>query len=558
MLFKKIASVFLTIALIVTASSVVSADDAVSTELFKVETEAVTTASTLSVSPILYTPGEKITVRFSAAQNTGITSLKLMIKFNNSILEFNDCKSLNLFDAKNEYIKLIEDNKNGNYLLFYSENYPNISDKIGAFAEATFTVKDVCADNVSVEALLFQGQKANCTVMGRSGLQRVPFESGSNSFSIHKISAENSTVTVPTCTEQGFTTYKCATCGKDIKGNITEALGGHTPDEAVEENRVEPTCTENGSYNSVVYCSICGEQLSNKKKIIDALGHDLKHTDAKAATCTAIGWEAYDECTREGCDYTTYKEIPATGHTAAEAVEEKRVEPTCTENGSYDSVVYCKICNAELSREKKTIDALGHDLKHTDAKAATCTAIGWEAYDECMREGCGYTTYKEIPATGHTEGAAVKENLIEATCTENGSYDSVVRCSTCGEELSREKKTIEATGHKYGEATVIEPTYKEGGYSIHKCEVCGYEEKFDIKPALEYTPGDVNNDGVVDSKDALLVLRANSGLAEITPLMEVAGDLNGDGVVDSKDALLILRTNSGLKAETEFDDKKTA
>ncbi len=476
MLFKKIASVFLTIALIVTASSVVSADDAVSTELFKVETEAVTTASTLSVSPIIYTPGEEITVKFSAAQNTGITSLKLMIMYDNSILEFNDCKSLNLFNAKTESFKSVKLKDGTNYLQFYSENYPNVSAETGVFAEATFTVKEnVCNDNVTIETLLFQGQGGSCMAMGKNEngtdeLHKVPFESTSNSFSVHKISAENAAVTDPTCTEQGYTTYKCETCGKDIKGNITDALG-HTPDEAVEENRVEPTCTE---------------------------------------------------------------------------------------NGSYDSVVYCKVCNDELTREQKTIDALGHDLKHTDAKAATCTETGWEAYDECMREGCGYTTYKEIQATGHIESAPVKEKLIEATCTESGSYDSVVYCSVCGEELSREKKTIEATGHKYGEATVIEPTYKEGGYSIHKCEVCGYEEEFDVKPALEYTLGDVNNDGVVDSTDALLVLRANSGLAEITPLMEVAGDFNGDGVIDSTDALLILRANSGLKTETNSDDKKTA
>ncbi len=468
MLFKKIASVFLTIALIVTASSVVSADDAVSTEIFKVETEAVTTASTLSVSPIIYTPGEKITVRFSASQNTGITVLNFRFNYDDKILEFNECKSLNLFEAEQELFFPAE---NGSWLVFSQNNGANISNKTGVFAEATFTVKDVCADDITFNTVLIGNSKYNCEVKDDNGrLKPVPFESTSNSFSVHKISAENAAVTDPTCTEQGYTTYKCETCGKDIKGNITNALG-HTPDEAVEENRVEPTCTE---------------------------------------------------------------------------------------NGSYDSVVYCKVCNDELTREQKTIDALGHDLKHTDAKAATCTDIGWEAYDECMREGCGYTTYKEIPATGHTEGAAVKENLIEATCTENGSYDSVVYCSTCGEELSREKKTIEATGHKYGEATVIEPTYKEGGYSIHKCEVCGYEEEFDVKPALEYTLGDVNNDGVVDSTDALLVLRANSGLAEITPLMEVAGDFNGDGVIDSTDALLILRANSGLKTETNSDDKKTA
>ncbi|WP_144743347.1 InlB B-repeat-containing protein [Enorma burkinafasonensis] len=40
-----------------------------------------------------------------------------------------------------------------------------------------------------------------------------------------------------------------------------------------------------------------------------------------------------------------------------------------------------------------------HTLVHHDAKAPTCTEPGWEAYVTC--EGCAYTTYKEIPATGH-------------------------------------------------------------------------------------------------------------------------------------------------------------
>ena len=45
---------------------------------------------------------------------------------------------------------------------------------------------------------------------------------------------------------------------------------------------------------------------------VPALGHDLVHHEAQAATCTEIGWDAYDTCSR--CDYTTYVEIPATGH----------------------------------------------------------------------------------------------------------------------------------------------------------------------------------------------------------------------------------------------------
>lgn len=50
-----------------------------------------------------------------------------------------------------------------------------------------------------------------------------------------------------------------------------------TPDpegEPVIENRVEPTCTEPVSYDKVVYCEVCGEELSRETVTIDPLGHD--------------------------------------------------------------------------------------------------------------------------------------------------------------------------------------------------------------------------------------------------------------------------------------------
>lgn len=66
-------------------------------------------------------------------------------------------------------------------------------------------------------------------------------------------------------------------------------------------------------------------------------------------------------------------------------------------------------CNVTL-----TANYANHDLsfKHHDAKAPTCTEAGWEAYDECV---CGYTTYKEVPATGH--------DYVDGVCTVCGADD---------------------------------------------------------------------------------------------------------------------------------------
>ena len=227
------------------------------------------------------------------------------------------------------------------------------------------------------------------------------------------------------------------------------------------------------------------EYVTTTTETIEALGHDLEHHEAQPATCIEIGWNAYDTCTR--CDYTTYVEIEALGHTEGEAVRENEVPASCTAAGSYDEVVYCSVCGEELSREEKVIDALGHDLEHHEAKPATCTEIGWDAYDTCSR--CDYTTYIEIEALGHTEGEAVRENEVPASCTAAGSYDEVVYCSVCGEELSREEKVVEALGHDLVKHEGQAATCTQNGWNDYEtCTRCDYTTYREIA-ATGHTPG---------------------------------------------------------------------
>ena len=82
---------------------------------------------------------------------------------------------------------------------------------------------------------------------------------------------EWTTVTEPTCTEEGLRERVCA-CGEKESEEI-EALG-HTPSEAIKENEVAATCTAGGSYEEVVYCAACEEELSRKTVEVVSLGHD--------------------------------------------------------------------------------------------------------------------------------------------------------------------------------------------------------------------------------------------------------------------------------------------
>ena len=76
----------------------------------------------------------------------------------------------------------------------------------------------------------------------------------------------------------------------------------------------------------------------------------------------------------------------------------------------------------------------------------------------------------DIAHLSHIPGAAVKENEVAATCTKAGSFDEVVYCTVCGEELSREAKTIAASGHAWGGWTVERPaTVTEEGLEIRVC-----------------------------------------------------------------------------------------
>ncbi len=86
-----------------------------------------------------------------------------------------------------------------------------------------------------------------------------------------------STVTAPTCTEQGYTTYTCS-CGETYTKNYVSALGHKT----ALYNAVEPTCTEAG-YTGDEVCTICGEVIS-QGETIDATGHHFKGN-----TCTVCG-----------------------------------------------------------------------------------------------------------------------------------------------------------------------------------------------------------------------------------------------------------------------------
>ncbi len=201
---------------------------------------------------------------------------------------------------------------------------------------------------------------------------------------------------------------------------------GHTPGELVTENKVDGTCTEVGSYDAVIYCTVCGLELERR--------HDT---------------------------------IPAPGHTAGEPVIENKVDATCTADGSYDEVIRCTVCGDELNRRHETIHASGHiegASQIEDFVEPTCTGNG--GYAVVVRcTVCGEAlsrTDKTLAATGHTPSKPVVESITDPTTEREGSYVIVTYCVECGAELSRETVIVPKL-----------PTPEEPGNDGDACPWCG-------------------------------------------------------------------------------------
>ena len=131
--------------------------------------------------------------------------------------------------------------------------------------------------------------------------------------------------------------------------------------------------------------------------------------------------------------------------------------PTCTEIG-WDAYDLCVRCGYTTRKELPA----QHDLKQHAAKAPTCTEKGWNAYETCSR--CDYTTYTELTALNHD---LVQHEAQAATCTKPG-WDAYDTCSRCDYTTYAEQPAL---NHDY-QAVTVEPTCETDGYTVFTCSRC--------------------------------------------------------------------------------------
>lgn len=200
---------------------------------------------------------------------------------------------------------------------------------------------------------------------------------------------------VATCGEGGIKERACSACG-EIEYEPVAATGEHTV-QNLEMNRKESTCAVKGSYDKLVYCTACQKMLSNEKVelplaehvlgdvvtetaatctaagsgykqcsgcpfkqgvVIPALNHQLTDVAAKAPNCQETGWNAYKECTREGCDYNTKVVLPISGH--AYAIEGMFLMPPTDSTPGF-AIFECAIPGCEFVGSDITVPELSSD-----------------------------------------------------------------------------------------------------------------------------------------------------------------------------------------------------
>ena len=382
----------------------------------------------------------------------------------------------------------------------------------------------------------------------------------------------------PNCISEGNTEYwECGLCARyflDEAGtqetalqNVVLARTGHTPGEAVRENEIPATCTADGSYDEVTYCTVCSEKYSTEHKTIPAAGHrwSVKYESDKSGH-----WHI---C--EVCGAVSDIEDHVSGGAATYAKPE-----------------LCTVCGYEMSPRKTSTggNSSGGTARPSRPAAATETRPGingvqksWaDIAADIMKQGGGSAV---ISLNGETtvpadvikaiadsrikaefiidsikswiiDGAAIKSASAADFTVLPGNSDRIGLRGVFGADLKISGTGIPAElklTFRREFAGQFANVYRltDGGLEFRCCTRISVDGTAAIPGAYtggeyvvmvcEYSdlPGDFSNDGIMNALDAAMILKDIVGFSRgENPRM---ADFNSDGAMNALDASAILR-----------------
>lgn len=382
----------------------------------------------------------------------------------------------------------------------------------------------------------------------------------------------------PNCISEGNTEYwECGLCARyflDEAGtqetalqNVVLARTGHTPGEAVRENEIPATCTADGSYDEVTYCTVCSEKYSTEHKTIPAAGHrwSVKYESDKSGH-----WHI---C--EVCGAVSDIEDHVSGGAATYAKPE-----------------LCTVCGYEMSPRKTSTggNSSGGTARPSRPAAATETRPGingvqksWaDIAADIMKQGGGSAV---ISLNGETtvpadvikaiadsrikaefiidsikswiiDGAAIKSASAADFTVLPGNSDRIGLRGVFGADLKISGTGIPAElklTFRREFAGQFANVYRltDGGLEFRCCTRISVDGTAAIPGAYtggeyvvmvcEYSdlPGDFSNDGILNALDAAMILKDIVGFSRgENPRM---ADFNSDGAMNALDASAILR-----------------
>ncbi len=266
-------------------------------------------------------------------KNKFIKTLALMLSFSTIV-----CNSLSVF----AYDIPVDENGNSVEKIEYkSSDDERFNSKTNVYAELASFYKVTIPKYIVLSGTKKAADytvKVVGDIAGYEQIEVVP----EGSFKLHAVNKNDETASV----QQDKVIWNVDNLGIDANGKVNAApitagkwqgafffnialtkiadaieLPEHVQAEPVRENEIDATCIKDGSYDEVVYCLDCDEELSRITKT-----------------------------------------IPKLGHVSGETIHTLIKEPTCTEKGSHTETTYCSRCGEIISEKTVSDYELGHEI----------------------------------------------------------------------------------------------------------------------------------------------------------------------------------------------------